>query len=552
MPLPSLPFEDNPAPVGGGVGPAVDAGFLNTVVDKLNTLTANGTVATQRLDALPSQYATATRSGAPAVGRGEIVFNVKDYGAAGDGATDDTAAINAAINAMPSVAGAFGGVSGVLHFPAGRYLTDGGHVIPADKRMTIRGDGPYVSILYKRAGGADLLTIGAKNSGIADITLDGNRGNSPGGDLLVLDAAWAYAKDSTIANAYGNGITIGKGGGAIGHQLLNLDIRLCLGYGVHVIGGSGSTDGQWCNVGIGMSGLSGARIGTGAQLLLNVHAWGNGLESTTDRAGIWLNSTANHLVNCESETNLGVGFSIGSAGSDANSLVGCFSWGNVAAGIYGFQANRTVLAGNSIYNNGVTNTTGTTSPAFAGIHNESCSEWVITGNSIWDSGAAVPAGSYTTPPTYPYPGRTAQSTQSYAYAEVNTGSGVPNFNVISGNVMRKERTRSGIAYINIGGDNRWTGNVLGAIAIPAVASAATVALSADSDFVDITGAVTITSITASYLGRRVTLRFTAATPGIVTDGGNLRLAGNLTATTDDTLTLVCDGTNWHEVARSAN
>lgn len=38
----------------------------------------------------------------------------------------------------------------------------------------------------------------------------------------------------------------------------------------------------------------------------------------------------------------------------------------------------------------------------------------------------------------------------------------------------------------------------------------------------------------------------------VKDGGNLKIAGNWTPKADDTLVLVCDGTNWYETSRSAN
>ena len=43
-----------------------------------------------------------------------IYYNVKNYGAAGDGTTDDTTAIQNAINAMPNT-------GGVVFLPPGTY-----------------------------------------------------------------------------------------------------------------------------------------------------------------------------------------------------------------------------------------------------------------------------------------------------------------------------------------------------------------------------------------------------------------------------------------------
>ena len=85
-----------------------------------------------------------------------------------------------------------------------------------------------------------------------------------------------------------------------------------------------------------------------------------------------------------------------------------------------------------------------------------------------------------------------------------------------------------------------------------VASATATALGSGNLF-HITGITTITSVTtcnAANNGREVSLIF----DGILTftDGSNLVLAGNFVTTANDTIKLVCDGTNWYEMSRSIN
>lgn len=69
---------------------------------------------------------------------------------------------------------------------------------------------------------------------------------------------------------------------------------------------------------------------------------------------------------------------------------------------------------------------------------------------------------------------------------------------------------------------------------------------------NVTGTTTITSITAQDypIGQLLTLIF----GGILTftDGSNLKLAGDYTTSAGDTITLVSDGTNFYEIARSGD
>lgn len=82
-----------------------------------------------------------------------------------------------------------------------------------------------------------------------------------------------------------------------------------------------------------------------------------------------------------------------------------------------------------------------------------------------------------------------------------------------------------------------------------VASAANIALGEGKLFT-ITGSIGITSIDIKPADTEVFLKFSAALT--VTDGSNLKLAGNLTTTASTILHLISDGTNWWEVSRSAN
>lgn len=88
--------------------------------------------------------------------------------------------------------------------------------------------------------------------------------------------------------------------------------------------------------------------------------------------------------------------------------------------------------------------------------------------------------------------------------------------------------------------------------ITTVASATNLILTGVATYFVVTGTTNITSIASgsTIIGRNVTLEF--ADVLTVTDGNNLKLAGNFATTAGDTLTLFCDGTDWYEQARSVN
>jgi len=137
-------------------------------------------------------------------------------------------------------------------------------------------------------------------------------------------------------------------------------------------------------------------------------------------------------------------------------------------------------------------------------------------------------------------GNTAQTMQ---YG-IRTPAGADN-NLVVDNMVKGCAT----PYLDAGAGNVYKDNDAGfLVGAGTVASAATIALPS-SKIVSVTGTTTITSITAKPRDTEHTLVFAGALT--VTDGSNLKLAGDFVTTAGDTLTLVCDGTNWQEIARSA-
>ena len=81
--------------------------------------------------------------------------SVKDFGAKGDGSTDDTDAINRALFEL-YCRETFSGAKKTLYFPAGHYiLTD---IIKVPPHATLIGEGPYSTVLEQTG---DATTVGA-------------------------------------------------------------------------------------------------------------------------------------------------------------------------------------------------------------------------------------------------------------------------------------------------------------------------------------------------------------------------------------------------------
>jgi len=130
--------------------------------------------------------------------------------------------------------------------------------------------------------------------------------------------------------------------------------------------------------------------------------------------------------------------------------------------------------------------------------------------------------------------------------DIGTGAAAKTVTVGSTNTTSTTTINAGSGAVVMGGTVRYS--VGSNIASPAGGELTL----GEGTYFYITGTNNITSIAAasSTAGRLVILRF--ADVLTFTDGNNLKLAGNLATTADDTITMICDGTNWYEVTRSIN
>lgn len=149
--------------------------------------------------------------------------SVKDFGAKGDGVTDDTAAINAAVDSLASIGG------GRLHFPAGIYMVS----LAVNLRSNIEyyGDGEGATIIRSSTSSIDnVMGEGYPNPAlkpfinvvIRELTIDGNqanvsydnRGNSGGPDDAYQNGIRldrfekCLIENVTVKNTVQNGISI--------------------------------------------------------------------------------------------------------------------------------------------------------------------------------------------------------------------------------------------------------------------------------------------------------------------------------------------------------
>jgi hypothetical protein len=139
-----------------------------------------------------------------------VWFNVKTYGATGDGSTDDSTAIQAAIDAAELIYSSTGKV-GVVFFPSGIYKTT--VALTATNSVILCGTPTVTSTILLDHASNNAVTITSPGAQLINIQIKHNQANS--GDIITLGASAAfYARRLAIAPHSGSTGHLIKTGGA--------------------------------------------------------------------------------------------------------------------------------------------------------------------------------------------------------------------------------------------------------------------------------------------------------------------------------------------------
>lgn len=124
-------------------------------------------------------------------------INVRDFGAKGDGATDDRASINNALASAPS--------GGAVFIPAASFAVSGTITVPAGKTLQLDAG---ATLALANSANATVVNLAGAGSTLTGGTISANGANQSGGSGVTIasGATGAAVRRVTVANAYLYGI----------------------------------------------------------------------------------------------------------------------------------------------------------------------------------------------------------------------------------------------------------------------------------------------------------------------------------------------------------
>jgi len=263
-----------------------------------------------------------------------------DYGAVGDGVTDDAPAIQAAIDAAATAGG------GVVFLPEADYAITA--ALRLKDFVELRGVGRTATKLtLKNSSNTSMIVIDSVNVervGVRDMWLFGNKSNqaagshhgifidNTGGGSFAFNDSMPILSDLLISSCKGDGVRLTAD--CRDPHLRNVQVRTCDGVGFNL----SCTDGGIFGCTAGNSGLEGFLIAGANNRLFGCKSFQNGQITSTNGDGFRFTAQRCVAVACESQDNQQHGFNLD--GCDRGNFGDMFADAN-GQGVtgYGFRVN---------------------------------------------------------------------------------------------------------------------------------------------------------------------------------------------------------------------
>ena len=317
-------------------------------------------------------------------------FNVKHYGAKGDGSTDDTAAIQAALNAAATA-------GGVVYIPAATYIISN---IAIDTNVTLCGAG-WATILQAKSGTTGYLIAlthpsTSRQVTIRDLALSTPYGGATAGHILLDNTGWTGGDPFDCMHRVFNVFSFNSGGDAFhfGANTRGLVVSGCsqyqaTGFGFHFEGGCTDSFISHCNS--GPSGSHGFNVAGWNNMLTSCKSFWAGYNTATNTWDLWkngfeLSGRNNSLVACQAQQSSNHGFNL--IQCQYANVSGCECDSNATGNTAGVAINLTDATYCTVANNvGMPGIGGSAGPGpgeqIYGIQvSGTCTGTSITGNAV--------------------------------------------------------------------------------------------------------------------------------------------------------------------------
>ncbi|HSW75145.1 MAG TPA: glycosyl hydrolase family 28-related protein [Candidatus Saccharimonadales bacterium] len=324
-------------------------------------------------------------------------LNVKHYGATGDGSTDDTIAIQAALDAAATAGG------GVVYLPAATYVVSN---ITLDTNVTLCGAG-WATILQAKAGTSGYLIAvthlsTSRQVTIRDLALSTPYGGATAGHILLDNTGWAGGDPFDCMHRVLNVFSFNAGGDAFhfGANTRGLVVVGCSQYqatGVGFYFEGGCTDSFISHCNSGPSGGHGFYIAGWNNMLMSCKSFWAGYDNATHiwdvtKNGFELTGRNNTLEVCQAQQSSNHGFNLN--GCQYTNVSGCECDSNSTGSTTGAAVNIADASYCTVANNvGIAGNGGSAGPGpgqqVYGVQTSgTCTGTAITGNTV--SGTSGP------------------------------------------------------------------------------------------------------------------------------------------------------------------